>query len=388
MVIAGTAALERDMQYVSSDISDRIRKTLEMVSTARSEEESAAALRGLEVLSQLQAVQQGVYQADKSLRVKLARQQNISVEDDMHVTASLGIVLGALSGMNVGIDSDLAFFGNTRKSFELSAKEIWDQLGVLVNTTGQELTASTAKGLLAQSLFLSEQQRRLNRSSAVTADSAEWSTNRTEKYLSSNAGQVGEISQLIAGTQKVFKTASVAQGEQIDQILDSVKQNAFFLKGNLSRQDEDVLTRIALVRQAMASFLSLWNEFVSASDARHFAITVSDREFLTAMETDMKRELIRGESFVRGTGNSLNVLKSVVKSVGESQTAFERSFAVDRKSLVEDLDDINNRRNKQMMKAFDQLADAVNLQNSDGDSRLDSIDALLDDFARIVGNRT
>jgi hypothetical protein len=41
-----------------------------------------------------------------------------------------------------------------------------------------------------------------------------------------------------------------------------------------------------------------------------------------------------------------------------------------------------------MMKAFDQLADAVNLQNSDGDSRLDSIDALLDDFARIVGNRT
>ena len=383
MIVSGTAALDRDMELVSSDLSRRIRETREAMGSARTTDEKLEAARGLEVLLKLQAVQQGVFQADKSLRSSLNRHRNVSVEDQNQISGSLGVVLGALSSLNRGLDST-----RLDPSIGLDTNQLLNELGLLINSSGQAATADAAQSVLLQALRLSQQQSRLNKTTTATSGGLVRSDTATEQYWTWNAGQVANISDLISSTKIVAKQAGEAQSEVIDQVLANVDRGLLLVQRNLSVIEDDVLTRIGLVRMAMASFLSLWNEFSLAADSKHFGMMISDREFLAGMETNMKRELMRAESIVNGTGSSLNSLKAIIKSVDLSEHDFERSFGNDMKSLVTDLGSINARRNGQMMTAIDALGDAINLENSDGDSRLDSIDSILNEFESIVNDYT
>jgi hypothetical protein len=153
---------------------------------------------------------------------------------------------------------------------------------------------------------------------------------------------------------------------------------------NLSAVDEDVLTRIALVRMAMSSFLALWNEFVAAIDSRQYRLAVNDREFLTGTETDIKRELIRGESYVNSTSRNLVGLRSVIQSVNLSEIAFESDFNSDLKAVIGELGSLNKRRNQQMTNTSNTLNEAVNTASRETGIQLDLIDSLMDEFSAII----
>jgi hypothetical protein len=178
--------------------------------------------------------------------------------------------------------------------------------------------------------------------------------------------------------------SSVGISDRVDQVLRDVSLAASATRNNATGGENDVLTQLALVRMAMASFMSLWNEYALAVDDRQTAIVRGDHEFLASVETDMKRELIRGERIVNSTGVELDSFVHIVNEATSAESDFESSVFADLRSLRSDLDGINSRRNAQVINNSDHLDDAINVRTKEEANRLEQIDSVLDQFHRLT----
>jgi hypothetical protein len=282
--------------------------------------------------------------------------------------------LGAKADMMVG----------SSRSITTDAEVLWSEFDVLTNQTRDSMTSTGAQEILRQALGFSKQQSRLDRGKLETSYLSEMNTNRSMNYWTANFRDIEDISNLIARATKITTKASRNKSESIDRVFEDVTRKRVLMDRNLSAVDEDVLTRIALVRMAMSSFLALWNEFVAAIDSRQYRLAVNDREFLTGTETDIKRELIRGESYVNSTSRNLVGLRSVIQSVNLSEIAFESDFNSDLKAVIGELGSLNKRRNQQMTNTSNTLNEAVNTASRETGIQLDLIDSLMDEFSAII----
>ena len=384
MVIAGSNEIDSDISLASSDLSNRIQQARLAAGSAKTDQDRQAALRGLDVLVRLQSIQQGVFQADRTVRSQLASQTNVSVISQTNVMAALGNMLSAISDMNTKLGAKADMMVGSSRSITTDAEVLWSEFDVLTNQTRDSMTSTGAQEILRQALGFSKQQSRLDRGKLETSYLSEMNTNRSMNYWTANFRDIEDISNLIARATKITTKASRNKSESIDRVFEDVTRKRVLMDRNLSAVDEDVLTRIALVRMAMSSFLALWNEFVAAIDSRQYRLAVNDREFLTGTETDIKRELIRGESYVNSTSRNLVGLRSVIQSVNLSEIAFESDFNSDLKAVIGELGSLNKRRNQQMTNTSNTLNEAVNTASRETGIQLDLIDSLMDEFSAII----
>ncbi len=379
MVREGTSELERDMATVSENLVERIQRAKKGIASAKTDQEKQSAEHGLLVLEKLQAVQQGVYEADRRLRTQIGREKFSSSETDMGISRSLETLLKALSGIGSLSDKDIGILDNHWNVLSGNSESLFHGIETLVNSSSSELLANGAQSVLKEALWLAQQRERLNGSEKLLAGNTDWSLNRTDKYWSSNMDHVGTISSNIGGTKRVVVNVSKSLSETIDRVISDVDQSHSMIMKNLTSIDDDILTKIALVRMAVASLLSLWNEFVSNADQRHYEMTISDRELIASIETNVRRILIESESFVNTTSReSLGGLRAIVKNVEQSQSDFENSFSHDIKRTVKQLGEVNTRRNQDTLKAHVLIDQVVNLGNENVETSLDAISSILD----------
>ena len=383
-VISGTAALERDMRLVSSDLEAKIRQTKEALATAQTEEERQAAIRGLIVLGKLQAVQQGVLQADYELRKRLAAGETTAMNDDKNVQAAMATVLGAISTLTGGIEAAKLDARKQSSTVSSSVSDIYTSLRSMVLSTNESVTASAAQTALAGAIAFASEQERTQQRDFQAVRLGQFATETSSSQWMSNTNAVTEISRMLDELNSTSAQSSVGISDRVDQVLRDVSLAASATRNNATGGENDVLTQLALVRMAMASFMSLWNEYALAVDDRQTAIVRGDHEFLASVETDMKRELIRGERIVNSTGVELDSFVHIVNEATSAESDFESSVFADLRSLRSDLDGINSRRNAQVINNSDHLDDAINVRTKEEANRLEQIDSVLDQFHRLT----
>ena len=149
---------------------------------------------------------------------------------------------------------------------------------------------------------------------------------------------------------------------------------------NTSETEQDVVTRLALVRMAMASFLSLWNEYAVATDRQTHQIVKNDHAFISQIETDVKADLGKGERFVNATGEQLAVMTRLVGVSKEDQVEFEDDFDETIRKIRKQTDAINDGSNAAIIGLQKMLDGTVNGNNKGASETMDEIEGLIDHF--------
>ena len=377
LITSGIAALDRDFQLASADLSAAILKTRDSLATAKSDEERDEAEQGLIVLTKLQAVQQGVLEADQGLRRNISDQHSDSLKQAQGVQNAMALLLAGIASVTNQLDrtKDLEDVGRM-------AASIVSDFGVLTNSTADRLSDDAAQAALAEALAFRRNQSRIDRQVGrvnIAFDSAGGvAANKSEDSESLLHKIDGLMARLSEGTRLSRRSTS----ERINAVLSDVTLNATKLISDSDSLKDDVLTRLALVRMAMSSFLSLWNEYAVAADRKIRRMVAGDGEFAAGLESSAKQRLVEGERFAGRTKDQIQNLMQEIESARESEGEYEEKFSEEMK-LVRTQTDTGNRGHNKVMLDLSSMVDHI----GDGERRgglMEKIRGLLDRFTNSI----
>jgi hypothetical protein len=186
--------------------------------------------------------------------------------------------------------------------------------------------------------------------------------------------------------QETAGSSSSILGDLVDSVLDAVTKQSAAIKHGDTEGENDVLTRLALVRMAMANFLSLWNEYAASMDRKFKRFHSSDTEFVAGMETNLKSQLARSETAVQTENAKISDLKKELEIQANDEVEFENYFTSKMNDLKADLQAMNDDRNVKTLHANHLLNEFENFEHENYASTKESIKKLIDQFdGKVVG---
>lgn len=377
LITSGIAALDRDFQLASADLSAAILKTRESLATAKSDEQRDESEQGLIVLTKLQAVQQGVLEADQALRNNISGQHSYSLKQSQGVQNAMAVLLAGIASVTNQLDrtKDLEDVGRMTAS-------IVSDFGVLTNSTADRLSDDAAQAALAEALAFRRNQSRIDREVGrvnIAFDSA--GSMAANKSIESDS-MLRKIDGLLARLDEGTPLSRKSTSERINAVLSDVTLSATKIVSDSDSLKDDILTRLALVRMAMSSFLSLWNEYAVAADRKIRRMVAGDREFAAGLESSAKHRLVEGERFASRTKDQIQTLMQEIESARASEGEYEERFSEEMKLVRAQTDTVNRGHNKVMLDLSSMIDNAANGERRGG--LMEKIRGLLDKFANSI----
>jgi hypothetical protein len=340
----GAASLQNNFDLAANDLQNNINVLHEKLASAQNEEEKEAAMQGLVVLEKLQALQQGVAEADHKLRSQIQDGATDQLDKAGNVQGAMANVLSAMSTLNSQMDvSRIAVQQNTETIGKQTASLV-NGMNIMVNQTAAELADRAAQAAVASRFNLNMAQARTQVRAAAAVGGVNQTLNQYTAQHASAFNHSGETHSDIEMLSKTTAASSAALGEKIDAVLRQVLSASANIQANSANSDGDVVTRLAVVRMAMSKFLGLWNEYVLNMDRKLQRFHSVDSQFVGLMENEIKRELVGTEAGVNATSAEIVKLKAQLDAATTAQDDFESFFSSNIDDLKTVLKDMNNQQ--------------------------------------------
>ena len=373
---SGALALERNFRIASSDLSTRILAMKEQLATADSAEAREAAMRGLVVLTKLQAVQEGALLADTLIRGNLSAQSEASIASAANVQYAMANILGAMVAVTNHVEND----SNSARSVGQASATLTNDLSLILNSTSDRLSNDAAQSALVGAFRFAAARAQTDYASNLTNFEFVRGVNKMDDDVNRTFENLGNISNWMHSLDTTTQTSSGALGELVERVLHDVSTGASLIVGNSTDSQEDVLTKLALVRMSMASFLTLWTEYAQSLDRKFVSVRSGDEEFLKTVESNIKSELQAGERAIdeqsRSSGAANSAMLASNSAAGEWETRFTDSVSV----LRNQLNAINAKRTSEVVDLSDKIGEAVNFNLKVQRDQTAKIDAIIADF--------
>ena len=387
ILTSGAVKLQNDFQLASSDLQNNILKLKEKLATAQTDDEREAAMQGLVVLNKLQGLQQGVQDADASLRASIEAGGQQGQINSENVQGAMTGVLAAMSSINAQMDTSRVTVQSNTEQIGKQTATLVNGMGMYINQTSDQLANEAAQAAVASRFDLNMAQAR----SKVRAAAANRSVKHAMDTFGSNSNAAvndeSEVGGQIGTLQDTAKSASVALGSRIDSVLSDVLGRSGKIQNDASMSQSDILSRLALVRIAMSSFLGLWNEYAASMDRKFKRFHSTDGEFIAQMERDIRTKLGGSEVNVNATNNKLAALKQDIEQSMQEEIEFENTFNTKISESRASLKDLNTDREQKTAAAADALSHLINLEAESNSNVKDSVKSLIDKFDAAVGER-
>ena len=380
ILTSGAVRLQNDFQLASSDLENNILKLKEKMATAETDEERQEAMQGLVVLNKLQGVQQGVLQADAQLRSQIQSNAHQGAIDAGNVQGAMTGVLAAMTSINSQMDSAQAAVQSDTESVGKQTATLVNGLNLMINGTNDRLAHEAAQSAVESRFNLNMAQAR----NKVRLAAATQGVSRTLDTFGSNADSAfrhesdvrADIDRMTSTTQD----SSRALGSRIDAVLTDVMSRAGSVQSDSVASEGDIITRLALVRVAMANFLGLWNEYAASMDRKLRRFHSSDAEFVSQMERELRRKLTATEQNVNGTEARIAGFKSTIELGMKEEVEFENFFTAKIQDLKSNLARLNDQRNQKTIMASGSLDQFENFQHENQAQLKQQIKNLIDQF--------
>ncbi len=380
ILTSGAARLQNDFDMAASDLDNNILKLREKLATAKTDEEREEAMQGLVVLNKLQAIQQGVQEADKKLRAQIGDNANGAQIDAGNVEGAMMGILGAMNTINAEMDTSRITVESNTQAIGKQTATLVNGLNLMVNSTSDRLADQAAQSAVESRFGLNMAQAR----NKVRLAAATKGVNDTLNVFSKNADSVtdnesstrGNIDSITGTT----KSSGHAISSRIEDVLTQVMQSAGQVQGNATDGQNDVLTRLALVRMAMSKFLALWNEYAANMDRKLNRFHSSDAEFVAQMESDLKHKLGGTEDNVNSTSAQIASLKTQVQSSMNDEVEYENYFNVKINELKDSLRRLNDQRSARTIHANELVNEFGNFEAETASDLKENVKKLIDQF--------
>jgi hypothetical protein len=354
------------------------------MATAETEEEREAAMQGLVVLNKLQAIQQGVAEADAKLRAQIESGAQQGLVDSGNVQGAMASVLSAMSSINSEMNSARLTVQSESENLGRQTATLVNGMNVMVNSTSDQLAQIAAQAALESRFNLNLAQAR----NQVRMASAVGGVNKTLSTFTDNANQAiddeGQVSDDIGRLKRTAADSRNALSARIEEVLKEVTSDAGKINSGAVEGQNDVLTRLALVRMAMANFLGLWNEYAANMDRKLARFHATDSDFIANMETELKHKLSNTEDNLHLTDSQIVALKQQVELGMSDQVEFENTFTSKISDLRSALRTFNDDRNVKTLLANNMLSEFENTEAQAHATAMDNIKALIDKFDETV----
>ena len=387
ILTSGAVRLQNDFSLASSDLENNILKLKEKLATAQTDEEKEEALQGLIVLNKMQGLQQGVQDADAKLRTQIAAGAQAGQVSSSNVEGAMVGVLAAMSSINSQMDQSRVTVQSNVQDLGKQTATLVNGLGILVNQTADQLGNDAASAAVAARFNLNMAQAR----SKVRAAAATQGVNRTLGTFTSNSESAltneADVQSNIASLSATAKSSSAALGSRIDSVLSSVLGASTKIQSDSSVNENDILTRLALVRMAMAQFLGLWNEYASTMDRKLKRLHSTDSEFISQMEREIKGKLSGAEQSVKATVTRLGALRKDIELSMQEEIEYENMFSTKIMETRASLKDLNAVHQSNTIDSGKSLAEFSNFETSNTANLKDKIKSMIDRFDVAVSDR-
>ena len=380
-ISSGALALERDFRLASSDLSTQILKTREKLATASSEEERTAAAQGLVVLTKLQAVQQGVLDADNALRGRLELGQQVSLGESEGVQSAMGSVLTGMVGLDAQFDSTAQSGQADIETVGKGTASIVNGYGVLVNGSTERLNGEAAQSALLQAIQFNDAQRRAYSEDRRTQLGTQRAGASATNHTNVSQGHMDESSRLLRDLRTGATDSATSISEMTARVLSDLSTRSGMIVTNSSDSQQDVVTRLGLVRMAMASFLAVWNEYAVAMDRVVHTMVKDEQSTIVQMETHVRADLMKTEQRFNATNNDLSVLIRLMGVSDQDQLEFEDEFDRTTRAIRGQTSSINDGSEAAVIGLHRTLDAAMNANTNGASDTLTQIEGMLDNFA-------
>ena len=376
----GASRLQNSFEMASSDLDNNILKLREKMALAKTEEERKEAMQGLVVLNKLQAIQQGVQEADRKLRAQIKAGATGSQIDAGNIQGAMASILGAMTTINSEMDTSRLTVETNTEAFGKQTATLVNGLNLMVNSTADRLADEAAQAAVDARFNLNMAQAR----NKVRLAAATKGVNGTLSVFSRNSDTLAEEAGKTRGNIGAIKSttaeSSRALSARIEDVLSQVMSSAALVESNASEGQSDVLTRLALVRMAMSKFITLWNEYASTTDRKLNRFHSADAEFISQMEADLKSKLGGSEAAVNQTSAKIAELKTQIQLSMKDQVEYENFFNVKMQELKNSLKRLNEARSGRTLEASSLVNDFENFVADNLAALKENVKRLIDQF--------
>lgn len=381
MILTGGAVrMQNDFKLASSDLQNNINKLKEKLATAQTEEEREEAMQGLVVLEKLNGLQQGVLDADTKLRSDIQANAQEGKIDSGNVEGAMAGVLAAMTTINSQMDSSKVAVQSDTEMVGKQTATLVNGLNMMINGTTDRLSHEAAQAAVDARFNLNMADAR----NKVRIAAASQGVGKAMKTFNTDNGKVfdneGKVRKDIDQMKDVTRGASMSLGQRIDAVLDAVTNQSDSIKSDSVQAEGDIITRLALVRMAMANFLGLWNEYAANMDRKFKRFHSSDTEFISQMERELRAKLGYSEAKVNMTDARIVDLRKEIESGMKDEVEFENFFTSKLNDLKSDIKHMNDERNVKTIKTNAMLNEFENFEHDNYGKTKDGIKRMIDNF--------
>ena len=176
--------------------------------------------------------------------------------------------------------------------------------------------------------------------------------------------------------------------EAIEGVLQDTRRGKVSIASNSSYWRTDVLSRLAVTRQAVASFLSLLTELGQTQVSQLGRITVGNSEIVSAVDADIKSLLVASEARTNSTRGDSVDLWARLMALNSSQDDLKTEFQSDVDEIIPSLDAINRKANVDILKLDDLMDTAINAESEESTNMLNVIDHILETYSDMITSQS
>jgi hypothetical protein len=380
ILTSGAARLQNDFDLTASDLDSNILKLKEKMTTAESDEEREQATQGLMILNKLQAIQQGVKDADRELRKKIQEGAESAQIDSSNIQGAMASVLAVMNTINGDMETSRITVDSNTEAVGKQTATLVNGFGMMIGSNADRLAHTAAQAAVDArfNLNLGEARNKVRLGAATKA------VNDTLQVFGRNTEGVSmdetAARKTIDSLKQTTKTSSVALASRINEVLKAVSESASKVASDASEGSSDILTRLAVVRSAVAKFLGLWNEYVVSMNGKLHRFHAKDATYIAEMEADIKAKLGVSESNVNETDTKVSDLRKRIQLSMQDEVEYENLFNSKLDQLKHSLKQFNDDRSARTLHANDIVNEFGNYEVQNIAELKEEIKKLIDEF--------
>jgi hypothetical protein len=304
-----------------------------------------------------------------------------------NVTDNADSVRKKLAGLKRELESINSQMDSAKVAVQSDTEMVGKQTATLVNGLNMMINGTTDRLSHEAAQAAVDARFNLNMAEArnkVRIAAASQGVGKAMKTFNTDNGKVfddeGKVRKDIDLMQDVTRGASMSLGQRIDDVLDAVTNQSDSIKSDSVQAEGDIITRLALVRMAMANFLGLWNEYAANMDRKLKRFHSSDTQLISQMERELRAKLGYSEARVNMTDARIVDLRREIEAGMKDQVEFENFFTSKLNDLKSDIKHMNDERNIKTIKTNAMLNEFENFQHDNFGKTKDGIKRMIDNF--------
>ena len=383
-LLSGLTQLDSDFSLASNDLNRQIRAAQEQLAISRTDEEKSAVARGLAVLTKLKAVQDGVLDSDLITRTMIRNHSLDSIKTREAAVGAMASTMVAIEAVASSLDQD----GHDIATTDSVSQTLSDQLSLVLEKVAGEASADTARDALVEANMLAQKLRRSRDREKIARNSTDIVNSLTRNHSSIMESELHMSEGIRGQLMASWNISSDGIDEAIEGVLQDTRRGKVSIASNSSYWRTDVLSRLAVTRQAVASFLSLLTELGQTQVSQLGRITVGNSEIVSAVDADIKSLLVASEARTNSTRGDSVDLWARLMALNSSQDDLKTEFQSDVDEIIPSLDAINRKANVDILKLDDLMDTAINAESEESTNMLNVIDHILETYSDMITSQS